>query len=357
MTTQLKERNYYQYDGEKNSVSLYANYIYDIFPSTKLLANIFYEYKSYYFKQKPTALFSGDMLNQYDVIYNFVSPRMGINHKLTDNFSFYGNMSYAQREPTDNELFDTWTGPDDLGANPLFAKNDTIRSGGKIDYIKWHDPYVKPESVLDYEVGISYDIEQLSLKTNFYYMDFSNEIVPLGGTDKDGFPIKGNADMTVHRGLEFSASYLWSRYIKIEGNMAWSRNYYKKFLQQDYNGVIENLSGNSIAGFPDIIGNFRITKFFNNISASLLVKHVGKQYLDNTQSSNHIINPFTRIDLMFDYRLNKLYYFPEVRFILKVSNLLNEEYETAGYYDSWSDTAYFYPAAIRNYYFAIIFNL
>ena len=139
--------------------------------------------------------------------------------------------------------------------------------------------------------------------------------------------------------------------------MAWSRNYYKKFLQQDYNGVIENLSGNSIAGFPDIIGNFRITKFFNNISASLLVKHVGKQYLDNTQSSNHIINPFTRIDLMFDYRLNKLYYFPEVRFILKVSNLLNEEYETAGYYDSWSDTAYFYPAAIRNYYFAIIFNL
>jgi hypothetical protein len=84
---------------------------------------------------------------------------------------------------------------------------------------------------------------------------------------------------------------------------------------------------------------------------------VGKQYLDNTQNPQRIINRFTRLDLMLDYRLRKFYYFPEVRFVLKINNLLAEEYETAGYYDSWSDTAYFYPAAVRNYYFGLTFNL
>ena len=79
--------------------------------------------------------------------------------------------------------------------------------------------------------------------------------------------------------------------------------------------------------------------------------------MDNTQNEQRIINPFTRLDLMFDYRLTEFYYFPEIRFIFKINNLMNEEYETAGYYDSWGDIAYYYPAAERNYYFAISFNL
>ena len=41
----------------------------------------------------------------------------------------------------------------------------------------------------------------------------------------------------------------------------------------------------------------------------------------------------------------------------KIINLLDEEYETAGYYDSWAGMAYLYPGAVRNYYFAISINL
>ena len=70
-----------------------------------------------------------------------------------------------------------------------------------------------------------------------------------------------------------------------------------------------------------------------------------------------MIDPFTRLDLMFGYRLENFYYFPEIRFTFNIINLLNEEYETAGYYDSWSQTGYYYTGAPRNYYLAISLSL
>jgi iron complex outermembrane receptor protein len=188
-------------------------------------------------------------------------------------------------------------------------------------------------------------------------MDFSNEIVPLGGRSNDGQPIKGNANKTVHNGFELSVSYAPSNYVRLNGNLAWSQNYYEKYIQQNYDGTRTELSGNSIAGFPDFIGNLRLSGYFNNFSGAFILKYVGKQYLDNTQDKDLIINPWSRVDLMFDYRLKKISYFPEIRFMFKIINVFDNEYETAGYFDSWTGTAWFYSAANRHYYFAISFYL
>jgi iron complex outermembrane receptor protein len=351
------ERQYYKYNGEKKSLSLYANYLYDIYPDTKLLANFLYENKSYSFKQEETALFKGALINHYDVEYKFFSPRMGVNYSFSQDLSIYGNLSYSQRDPSDNEHWDSWTGPDDLGVAPLFNSSDTVRSGTEIQYVKWSDPIVEPESVIDYELGITYNASNTILKANVYYMDFSNEIVPLGGRNDDGQPIKGNADKTVHGGIEISAMYAPSNFLKIDGNLAWSENFYEKFTQQNYDGTTTDLSGNSIAGFPDMIGNLRFSGYWRNFSTSLFLKYVGKQYLDNTQNEDRVIDPWSRVDFTLDYRLRKLSFFPEIRFMVKVFNLLDSEYETAGYFDSWAGTAWLYPAANRHYYFAIGFSL
>jgi len=351
------ERKYYKYNGEKKSISLYANYLYDIYNNTKLMANFLYENKSYAFKQEETALFKGPLLNHYDVNYAFFSPRMGVNYSFTPELSVYGNLSYSQRDPADNEYWDSWTGPDDLGVKPLFNTSDTVRSGGEIQYVKWSDPKVEPESVVDYELGVTYNTPNVILKANVYYMDFSNEIVPLGGRNDDGQPIKGNADKTVHSGIELSAMYTPSSFFKIDGNLAWSENFYEKYIQQNYDETTTDLSGNNIAGFPDIIGNLRLSGYWRNFSSSLFMKYVGKQYLDNTQDENRVIDPWARLDFTLDYRIRNLSYFPEIRLLFKIFNLLDSEYETAGYFDSWTGTAWFYPAANRHYYFTVGFSL
>ena len=131
------------------------------------------------------------------------------------------------------------------------------------------------------------------------------------GIDKDGNPIKGNVDKTIHSGVELAVTYIPTNYLNLSGNLAWSKNYYKDFLLKNYDGTENNLSGNSIIGFPDIIGNFRFFGSWENLSGSLFIKYVGKQYLDNAFQEDRIldtgvqkspkIDPFTRIDLMLDY--------------------------------------------------------
>ena len=351
------ERRYYKYQGDKKNLSLYLNYLYTVFSGASVLINMLYEYKTYQFTQEETALFQDDLLNRYRVTYNFYSPRLGLHYDLDENINLYGNISYAQREPADNELFDIWTGPDDLGASPLFSKSDTVKNNGRTAYVNWEDPLVKPESVLDYEFGVAYRNENLTARANLYFMDFKNEIVPLGSVDKDGNPVRGNAEKTVHSGIEFSMNYRPINEFRLSGNLSWSKNYYSRFLQINEDGSGDDLSGNTIAGFPNLIANFRVSNNWHNLFTSLSLKYVGKQYLDNTQSEDRILHSFSLVTLMLGYRIRNFTYFPEIKFTFKVTNLFDEEYETAGYYDPWGQMAYYYPGAVRNFYFAITLSL
>lgn len=354
------DRKYYKYEGGKLSASLYFNYMYDVFDNAKLMTNILYENKSYEFKQLPTALFEKEEINRFTVDYNFFSPRMGLNYNLNSNISVYGNVSFAQREPADNELWDDFTGPDDYGVDPLFERKELKISNGDTLYTEWSDSMIEPESVMDYETGINYRAEKIAASLNFYYMDFRNEIVPLGSLHNDGYPVKGNAEQTVHMGAEFSIKYNPVEFLSLSGNFSYSHNYFEKFVQKEiinwdtYEYTNKDLSGNSIAGFPELLGNFRASAYWNNLSASVLFRYVGKQYLDNTEDENRIVESYNLSDLSFSYRLKEFFYFPEIRFILKINNVLDVQYETAGYYYYEN---YYYPGAERNYYLGVIFNL
>ncbi len=351
------EREYYNYNGDRLAVSAYLNYLFDYSDNMKLFTNLLYEHKSVEFRQNPQALFRGGEVNRYEVSYDFVSPRLGLNYALDDHTGAYANISFARREPSDDDLYDIFTGPDDLGSDPLFEKADTVKSGGTIRYIKWSDPVVKPEQVLDYELGFRYNDSQFSGKINFYYMDFKNEIVAFGTVDKDGNPVKGNAGHTIHSGVEISLNAKPFNFLTVSGNLSFSDNYFKEFKQQEWGGGLTDMSGNTIAGFPDVLANLRLSGHWRQFSASLLYKYAGKQYLDNTQNDNRVIAPFGVADLSLTYRLLKLFYFPEIRLQLQVNNLFDNRYETAGYYDSWGGESWLYPAAGRNYYFGVTFQL
>jgi hypothetical protein len=68
-------------------------------------------------------------------------------------------------------------------------------------------------------------------------MQFHNEIVPFGSLDKDGNPIKGNADESIHSGAEFSAKAKLHRYITMSGNISYSHNYFKVFQLENWDEI------------------------------------------------------------------------------------------------------------------------
>ena len=317
------------------------------------MTNILYEHKTQDFAQKAVALYEGDLVNAYSVTYNFISPRLGLTYRFNPDLSAFVNASYAEREPSDDDLYDTWQGPDDLGVPPLFAKSDTVRQNGQIVRVEWSDPYVKPEQLIDFEFGANYNVSKVNLGLNLYYMQFLNEIVPYGSLDKDGNPIKGNADESIHSGIEFSAKAQLHRYLNINGNIAYSKNYFRRFKLKNWDGSQSDLSGNTIAGFPGIIANLRLSSYIKKLYNALSLQYIGKQYLDNTQNEARVIDPYFLLNFHISYTLKPVLGLPSFRLTLKINNLLNSEYETAGYYDSWYNTAYYWPGAGRNFYASI----
>jgi iron complex outermembrane receptor protein len=209
--------------------------------------------------------------------------------------------------------------------DPLFSKADTVRSGGVVQYVNWEDPLIEPETVMNYELGVNYFGKSFTVKANFYYMDFRNEIVPLGTIGKDGYPVKGNAESTVHTGIELSAAARPLDFLDISASLAYSKNYFRAFEQKEiidwdtYEWTTVDLSGNTIAGFPTLLGSMRVTGRWQAFTASLFTRYVGKQYLDNTQDDQRVIDPFTVADLTLSYDWKKLWIFPGLRAQLTVS--------------------------------------
>lgn len=345
------EDPYYTYTGEKFWASPFIHVLYQPSPKLALMGELQYQYKTYSFMQHEAGNFVGALRNAYDVSYHFIHPRLGVNYNLGPELNFFAYMGTASREPSDDDLFDVWDGPDDLGKAPLFASADTVKKEGEAEYVKWDNPRTKPESLIDVEFGGGYRDDLISLDATLYYMIFNNEIVPYGGVDDDGFPITGNSESTIHRGMELEGSLLLPMNLTIAGNVSVSHNYYQKFIYHDFDwegweSQDYDYSGNTIPLFPQYMANLWVRYQLYSLRAVMSIRSVGKQYLDNTEDEARIVDPFTVLGFDLSWEGGSQWGLQGLMVHLKVNNLLDKEYETTGY---WYDERYLYPAAGRNY--------
>ena len=354
---------YYGYDTRKNLATFFAHELFHPIQALSVMADLNLQLQRYTFKQREVALFRGLNRHAFEVNYTFLNPKLGVNYNLSKALNVFGNISVAHREPSDDDLFDVWQGPDDLGVHPLFARSDTVRKGnGSVDFIDWRTPLTKPEQLLDFELGGGYVSRNFQAKLNVYWMNFHNEIVPYSQVNKDGFPIKGNAEKTVHRGIEGSLALRLWRGLQASGTFSFSQNYFARFRQfqaqydQDWNFIgnkIIDLSGNTIAGFPDVLAGGKLSYTGGLLGGFLQIQHVGKQYLDNTQREDRTIRSYTLVNAHVSVRLRAVLGIRGLRLNLWANNLLNKTYETAGYYDDWEGENYLWPGAERNYFIGL----
>ncbi|MBL7149812.1 MAG: TonB-dependent receptor [Candidatus Cloacimonetes bacterium] len=352
-------QNYYNYTGDKQYITFYGNELFKPINNLSLMVNLYFQHINYEFAQLEAGNFAGEYLNSYEVDYNFFNPRFGINYNLNENFNIYGNVSLSNREPTDDELYDTWDGPDDLGVAPLFATADTVFTDtGAVERINWSEPYVKEEKLVDYEFGIGYVGGIWNLQTNLFWMNFADEIVPYGSADDEGSPIRGNADKTVHRGVELSAKMQLPANLEFSGNFSYSDNYFQKFKMytwdENWNVVQVDFKDKTIAGFPKIITSGKLSYKTEPLQLFTQLQYVGKQFLDNTENEERTIDPFMVVNVGVSFNLAKLFGKTDLQLNVRINNILDEEYETAGYYDpwggpDWSGANYYWPAADRNF--------
>lgn len=350
------DHTYYTYRSGQTTAALYLNELYAVTDRLRLMGEIQVQQKEYRFAHRPVGGFVEDERNAYKVRHTFVNPRVGATWSATPGVELFTSLALAQREPADSDYYDTWEGPDDLAADPLFARSDTVHIAGRIERVEWRDPLVKPEQLLDAELGLGFRRGPHALKLNAYWMDLRHEIIAYGQVDDEGVPVRGNADRTVHRGLEGTASLVLLPSLEVTASGALSQNYYADYAYHtwDEEGEVVALDygGHTIPLFPGRLGSVRLTYRLGEASVEAQIQHAGPQQLDDSDDPTRSIPGHTVLNLGLRAGLRRLGV-PGMSAEVSLRNAADARYSTSGYYDPWEGARYLYPAAGRNYYLGI----
>jgi iron complex outermembrane receptor protein len=214
------------------------------------------------------------------------------------------------------------------------------------------------------EMGYRKTTSTLTLNTNFYYMNYSNQLVLTGALNDVGANIRTNVDKSHRAGIEVEGTLKLSSKFSWGANLTLSENKIENFTEVIYDygtnwdeyNVITNAHKNTDISFsPNVIaGSIFSYQPFAKAEISFLTKYVGKQYLDNTSNKERSIDTYLTNDIRMSYVWTPSF-IKEVTFSFLVNNIFNEEYESNGY--TWGYQGggaafrenYYYPQAGANF--------
>ena len=200
-------------------------------------------------------------------------------------------------------------------------------------------------------------------------MQYENQLVLTGSIDDVGNPVRQNSGESYRMGLEVETVFNLSDKISILANSAFSDNKNKNFVTS-LNGELINLGRTNISFSPNLISSINLLYSANkNLDLSLLVKHVGDQYMSNTDSDFSKLDAYSTLDFNLNYNFKNPLFFNEIVLTAVVNNVLGIKYVSNGYYytydDTWSNPnsittiegAGYYPQATTNYLIGLKFKL
>jgi iron complex outermembrane recepter protein len=240
--------------------------------------------------------------------YVFCNPKAGLMYDLSEKQKIYASFGISQREPDRGNFIDA-----DQGKTP------------------------KPEELIDYEAGYEFRSTKLLFKGNFFFMNYIDQLILTGEINNVGDPVLTNVSKSYRQGIELESGLQILKYLSCYGNVTFSRNIIPEFIDLTDNydtWPIQNkntLMNKTISFSPSIVASGVIDfKPIKNIQLSFHSKYVGKQYIDNTQNFERMLNAYFIQNLSFSYTLkNKL--FKEILLQFAVNNLFNEKYESNGW--------------------------
>jgi iron complex outermembrane recepter protein len=328
-----KDYQWYFNKARKDEASIYAKINYSLSDKTSIFGDI--QYRHILYKMSGIDDDLKDLGQEHN--FGFFNPKAGIFYNITANQDAYISFSVANREPS-REDFKEATG--DPSAAP------------------------RPETLYDTETGYKIRSRNATLGVNFYGMIYRDQLVPTGQLSDVGYSIMTNVPDSYRAGVEISARIVPVSFIEWNLNLTLSRSRIRNFTEYytDYNtedGSSQYLSRNlgevDIAYSPDVISASDIGfKIHKGAEIHFISKYVGKQFVDNTMSSERMIDPYFVSSLRLDYEpvIRKM---KGVQFQILVNNIFNNLYISNGYGGNWFENgaekswSYYFPQAGTNF--------
>ncbi len=255
--------------------------------------------------------YAGD-IDLGSVDWTFVDPKLGVRQILSPQLSLYGSVGRAQREPGRLDMLlgeDNATVPHDLEA-------------------------VRPEVVLDFELGVNYNSPRLALQANFYAMEFTDEIALTGELSEVGLPLRRNVDSSYRRGVEVELKWMplpdWS----VLHSLNLSHNRISEWTQfYDVYDELGNYIGSEPLTFtdvpplltPQVILNLGAEYTRGATNVALIGRYVAHSQLDNTGLEAFRTPSLTNLDLRASQGLGRWWPGAAPRVHLFINNLLNNK--------------------------------
>ena len=220
----------------------------------------------------------------------FFNPRFGVNFNINKNNKIYLSVGKSNREPTRSDLF--------RGNDNFSPINSSI---------------IKPESVVDYELGYVLNNGKINIQTNLFFMNFKNEITLLGAMGLNSLPLMTSVDKSNRYGFEFDMSYKLNNFFSIANNTT--------IMNSEING--DNVTYHQLYT-PKVIVNQNIEYNKNNVFVNLSGRYLSDAYIN--PANTEVIPSYFLFNLKVGYSINK-----NTILSIQGNNLTNKRYYTGGY--------------------------
>lgn len=327
---------YYQDQSSKNEVALYAKWEKGFSIGSSASENLKF-YADVQMRQLALAL-GGDasFLGEEPAIpvrnFSFINPKLGLSYQLNPNYQLYLSFGRSGREPTRFDI---------LGATGV--------NSGNIDLVR-NVNSVEAEYVNDLEFGGRWNTESVALELNFFYMQFENEIAPIGEYIPEGFvQVFLNQQASMRRGIELNGNWdlgnsLLQRadMISINGQLSFLQAEISSFQPAGSTITFDNVS--PILS-PQLNGQINLNYSpLEKLSFGIGARYLGEQFMELTNNKDLIVPSSLVLNLNANWNFHRQH-----SLSLQVNNLTNELYYTYGAPDFNGGPAYFVQAPIHAY--------
>lgn len=235
----------------------------------------------------------------------FVNPFVGITYHLSDEQSLYGSVGRTGREPTRFDL---------LGGTTINEANIFVLQTPNT---------VRPEYVVDMELGYRLHTDEIDLDVNGFMMQFTDEIAPIGRYIDQWFvQLRENVSRSSRWGAEFQATWRPAHNLSVHGTATWMQTNIEAYTPADlgvtYADVEAVLS-------PRVLGSLWVEyQPVDLLGVRAAIRHAGKSWLDLANTPSLTLDGFTVVDLAATLHVQRH------RLTIQANNILSEAYAVNG---------------------------
>lgn len=210
----------------------------------------------------------------------FFNPKAGLTWTPSETMQGFVSAAVAHREPARSDYLDS---PQDT---PL-----------------------RPERLLDVEAGFKKRGERWALGATLYNMQYTDQLVVTGQLNDVGNVVRVNVADSYRRGVELEAGLQLTSALRLDANATLAQNKIAQFEETvydyddnfDYENIVVH-ENTDIALSPNAVAMGMLTYeapkdgALAGLSVSLIGKHVGQQFLDNTSNEGRALAAYTTLD-------------------------------------------------------------